>query len=69
MKKYLIKEITPATVIKVFEVEAASEEEAMKFYLEEGEFECEQVNIDIDTDDNKVSFEVEEKWPFDWPCK
>lgn len=61
MKKYLIKEVTPAIITKVFEVEAASEEEAMKFFIEEGEFECEQVSIDIDTDDNETMFEVEEK--------
>lgn len=58
--KYLVKVIVPATVVRVFEVEAFNEGDALANYLRGEAFEL----IDeekITTHDRDVVFEVDEK--------
>ena len=58
MKKYLVKTIVPATVVRVFEVEAFNEEDALANYLKGEAFEIESKTT---THDKDVEFEVDEK--------
>lgn len=57
--KYLVKAIVPATVVRVFEVEATNEEEALAFYLQGEAFELIEKS-ETSTFDDDVCFDVEE---------
>ena len=56
-RKYQVKAIVPATVVRVFEVEASSEEEALTLYLQGEAFETTNSTTLYDDD---VEFGVEE---------
>lgn len=56
--KYLVKAIVPATVVRVFEVEAFNEGDALANYLRGEAFEVENHTT---THDRDVVFEVDEK--------
>jgi hypothetical protein len=56
--KYLVKAIVPATVVRVFEVEAFNEGDALANYLRGEAFE---VGSHTTTHDRDVVFEVDKK--------
>jgi hypothetical protein len=56
-KKYFVKAVIPATVVRIFEVEATNEEEALAEYLKGEAYEIEDATTTYDED---VVFEVEE---------
>ena len=58
--KYLVKTIVPATVVRVFEVEATNEEEALAFYLRGEAFELVEKS-NTTTFDDDVEFEIDEE--------
>lgn len=55
--KYLVKAIIPATVVRVFEVEATNEEEAFAHYLKGEAYE---VRGTTTTHDDDVVFDIKE---------
>ena len=57
--KFKIKAIIPATVVRVFEVEATNREEAYAEYLK-GEFYIIAEEATTTTHDNDVEFEIRE---------
>ena len=57
MKKYLIKAVVPATVVRTFEVEATDKESAMSNYLKGEAFELHETYISHEKD---VEFTVTE---------
>ena len=54
-KKYFVKAVIPATVVRIFEVEASNEEEALAEYLKGEAYEIEEATT---THDDDVVFEV-----------
>ena len=56
--KFKIKAIIPATVVRVFEVEATNREEAYAEYLKGESYEVEEATTT--THDNDVEFEIRE---------
>jgi hypothetical protein len=56
--KFKIKAIIPATVVRVFEVEATNREEAYAEYLKGESYEVEEATTT--THDNYVEFEIRE---------
>ena len=56
--KFKIKAIIPATVVRVFEVEATNREEAYAEYLKGESYEVEEATTT--TYDNDVEFEIRE---------
>jgi hypothetical protein len=58
-KKYFVKAVIPATVVRIFEVEATNEEEALAEYLKGEAYEIEDATT---THDKDVVFEVIEKF-------
>jgi hypothetical protein len=56
-KKYFVKAVIPATVVRVFEVEATNEEEALAEYLKGESYEIEDATT---THDKDVVFEIKE---------
>jgi hypothetical protein len=56
-KKYFVKAVIPATVVRIFEVEVTNEEEALAEYLKGEAYEIEDATTTYDED---VVFEVEE---------
>lgn len=58
--KYLVKTTVPATVVRVFEVEATSEDEALAFYLQGEAFELIE-KAETTTFEDDVVFEVDEE--------
>jgi hypothetical protein len=60
--KYLVKAIIPATVVRVFEVEATNEEEALAHYLKGEAYEIEDYckHPSTTTHDNDVVFDIKE---------
>ncbi len=58
-KKYFVKTVIPATVVRIFEVEATNEEEALAEYLKGEAYEIEDATTTYDDD---VEFEVIEKF-------
>jgi hypothetical protein len=59
-QKYFVKAVIPATVVRIFEVEATNEEEALAEYLKGEAYEIEDPSIT--THDKDVVFEVIEKF-------
>jgi calcineurin-like phosphoesterase len=58
--KYLVKTVVPATVVRVFEVEATNEEEALAFYLQGEAFELIEKSKTT-THDDDVEFIIDEE--------
>jgi hypothetical protein len=56
-KKYFVKAVIPATVVRIFEVEASNEEEALAEYLKGESYE---IGSSTATHDEDVVFEVKE---------
>jgi hypothetical protein len=56
-KKYQVKAIVPATIIRVFEVEATNEEEALALYLQGEAYETTKSTTSYYDD---VEFKIEE---------
>ena len=50
MKKYIIKAVVPATVVRTFEVEATDKESAMSNYLKGESFEINETHISHEKD-------------------
>jgi hypothetical protein len=59
-KKYFVKAVVPATVVRIFEVEASNEEEALAEYLKGESYEIEEATTT--THDKDVVFEVIEEF-------
>ena len=63
-KKYFVKAVIPATVVRIFEVEATNEEEALAEYLKGEAYEVEDYykHPSTTTHDKDVVFEVIEEF-------
>jgi hypothetical protein len=59
-QKYFVKAVIPATVVRIFEVEATNKEEALAEYLKGESYEIEEATTT--THDKDVVFEVIEEF-------